>query len=378
MDFALNIYTASLLIVVLAIIVSTITVVSRRRHEKGSDAEKFNLDRHEQNPVISPRPHNEWEAQGTFNPAAVTDSQGNIHLLYRSVGADGLSNIGHSKSKDGFNFNERSSFPIYQPESGTPKANPASEPVVFDPNYYTSGGGWGGFEDPRAVVIENKVYMTYINFAGWNSVRIGLTSIAMKDLEAGKWNWKKPKLISPANAVSKNWLLFPEKINGKFVLVHGISPKVLIEYLDNIDDYLQIKEIKSVPQHHGYGYEDKAREEFWDNRMKGAGPPPLKTDKGWLLLYHALDKRDPGKYKLGAMILDLKDPSKVLFRSPSPILEPNVSYENDGKPGVVYATGAIIKDGDLVVYYGGGDKHVCVAKTPLVQLLDWLVAYGKV
>ena len=77
------------------------------------------------------------------------------------------------------------------------------------------------------------------------------------------------------------------------------------------------------------------------------------------------------------MILDLNDPTKILYRSPQPILSPDAHYENDGKPGVVYATGAVIIGENLMVYYGGGDKHVCIAQTPLRQLLDWLVAYGK-
>jgi predicted GH43/DUF377 family glycosyl hydrolase len=78
------------------------------------------------------------------------------------------------------------------------------------------------------------------------------------------------------------------------------------------------------------------------------------------------------------MLLDLKDPTKVLYRAPAPILSPDMPYENDGKPGIVYASGSIIKDGKLIVYYGGGDKHVCAAETPLDPLLDWLVKYGKV
>ncbi len=372
MDFALNIYTASLLIVVLAIIVSVVTVTARKnKHKKESVGDKFNLDRHDQNPVISPRPHNEWEAQGTLNPAAVTDSKGNVHLLYRSIGQDGLSNIGHSKSADGFDFKDRSAFPVYQPEGGTPKADSAVEPVTYNPAYYTSGGGWGGFEDPRAVAIEGRVYMTYVNFAGWNSVRIGLTSIAMKDLENGQWNWKKPKLISPAGQVNKNWLLFPEKINGKFAIIHSITPQIKIDYVEELDNMYVPPNIKSAAPKGG-------REEYWDNWVRGAGPPPIRTEQGWLLLYHAMDKNDPNKYKLGAMILDIKNPTRILYRAPQPILEPDMHYENDGKPGVVYASGAVIKDGNLIVYYGGGDKHVCVAKTPLVQILNWLVTYGKV
>jgi predicted GH43/DUF377 family glycosyl hydrolase len=78
------------------------------------------------------------------------------------------------------------------------------------------------------------------------------------------------------------------------------------------------------------------------------------------------------------MLLDLHDPTKILYRSPSPILSPDMPYENDGKPGVVYATGMVIKDGILHIYYGGGDKHVCQSETPLKPLLDWLVEYGKV
>ena len=112
--------------------------------------------------------------------------------------------------------------------------------------------------------------------------------------------------------------------------------------------------------------------------MRGAGPPPLKTDQGWLLLYHATDANDPGKYKVGAMLLDLNDPTKVLYRSPRPILTPLMNYENDGKPGVVYASGAIIKNNDLLVYYGGGDRHVCIAQTPVKILLEWLMKYGEV
>ncbi len=368
MDLAFIIYGVSILIFGLAIGISLVVRAHRKKAKVGK-AEKFNLDRHPANPVISPRPHNEWEAQGTFNPAAVADDNGKVHLLYRSIGSDGISQIGHAQSSDGLTFEVRSSFPIYQPATGLPKATEG--PLKYDPQVYTSGGGWGGFEDPRAVRIEDRVYMTYVNFGGWHDVRIGLTSIAVKDLEKERWDWKKPQLISPAGQVNKNWVLFPEKINGKFAILHSISPEVMVDYVDALDDLYSAPDVKSQPPKGG-------REEFWDNWVRGAGPPPLKTEAGWLLLYHAMDKNDPNKYKLGAMILDLKNPKKILYRSPHPILSPEMRYENDGKPGVVYASGAVIKNGNLMVYYGGGDKHVCVAQTPLKQLLDWLTLYGKV
>lgn len=333
----------------------------------------YRLRRHENNPAISPLPIREWETNGTFNPAAFQDDEGRVHLLYRAIGADGISRVGHASSPDGINFDTRSMYPIFEPQSGTgmPDSS-ATGPKEYNPAVYTSGGGWGGSEDPRAVRIDGKIYMTYVAFEGWHSVRIALTSIGLGDAKKGRWNWKRPLMISPPNSVNKNWVIFPERINGKFAIMHSIVPEISIEYVDSLDGLTTHinSERKQGPQ--------PGRKKFWDNRMRGAGPPPIKTDIGWLLLYHAQDMREPEKYKLGAMILDLNDPQKILYRSPQPILEPDMHYENDGKPGVVYASGAVIIGDNLMVYYGGGDKHVCIAQTPLKPLLQWLVQHGKV
>ena len=87
-----------------------------------------------------------------------------------------------------------------------------------------------------------------------------------------------------------------------------------------------------------------------------------------------MERHDSHRYKLWAMILDSKDPTKVLYRSNQPILEPDESYENEGyKSGVVYSCGAVIKDGRLFVYYGGADKVSCVATTNLDKFLKELV-----
>jgi predicted GH43/DUF377 family glycosyl hydrolase len=84
-----------------------------------------------------------------------------------------------------------------------------------------------------------------------------------------------------------------------------------------------------------------------------------------------MDNNDPNRYKLGAMILDSKNPTKVLYRSKSPILEPDERYENEGwKGGVVYSCGAVVRYGELLVYYGGADKVACVASIPLSELLQ--------
>lgn len=326
------------------------------------------LQRYHGNPILEPRTHHEWEAEGTFNPAVIEDDDGVIHVLYRAVGKDGISRVGHARSKDGKTFEARSPYPVFEPSMGfgMPDAKKAEGLIGYHPAIYTSGGGWGGSEDPRAVRINGKVYMTYVAFEGWNSVRMALTSISLEDFKKGNWNWKKPVHLSAPGKVNKNWLLFPEKIKGKYAILHGIAPKILIDYiddLDNIDRYIESPR-KEGPQ--------PGRKNAWDAVLRGGGPPPIKTQLGWLLLYHALEKNDHGRYKLGAMILDKKDPTKIVYRSKHPILSPDMHYENDGKPGVVYASGAIIRGDDLYIYYGGADKVVCVATTPIEKFLNYL------
>lgn len=325
------------------------------------------------NPILSPDGETHWEAEGTFNPAAIVDEAGTVHLLYRAIGGDGVSRLGYLSSTDGMHFEKPVSYPVYESHHD---AYVSDFPKEFNPSYFTSGGGWTGCEDPRMTLIDGVVYMTYVAFSGWDSIRIALTSISLKDLQNKRWNWKKYALISPQGEPNKNWMLFPEKIDGKFAVLHCISPEILIEYVDNLDD-LTHSPIKSRPPHDG-NRNYFGREDYWDNSVRSAGPPPLKTKDGWLLLYHSMDKQDPNKYKLGAMILDLKNPTRILYRSPLPILAPDMHYENNYKPGVIYASGAVIKKRTLYVYYGGGDRHLCIAHTPLSTLLTWLKQHGAV
>lgn len=330
------------------------------------------LRRHEHNPIMAPRGQ-EWESEAVFNPAAFTDN-GRIHLLYRAMGPDGVSRIGYASSADGIHFDERLDRPVYEPTTGFGKPQPGWAPGVaaYDPIHNPSGGGWAGCEDPRAVVIDGHAYMTFVAFDGWSFIRQALTSIPLENIHTKNWQWTKPRLISKPGETHKNWVIFPEKINGKYAVIHGLSPEIHIDYIDSLDELGKGTFIKSMPSHGGAGWHDERRQNHWDNRVRGAGAPPIKTDMGWLLLYHATDKRDPGKYKLGAMLLDLQDPSIVLYRSATPVLEPEEWYENEGKPGVVYTCGAVVLDGNLVVYYGGGDKHIAVARANVETFLEGL------
>jgi beta-1,2-mannobiose phosphorylase / 1,2-beta-oligomannan phosphorylase len=345
------------------------------------------LLKHHGNPIIEPRPHLAWESKATFNPGAV-EVGGKIHLLYRAIGDNDISVVGHAVSYDGLNIAERSDEPAYIPElipdakmkiSGTPQPNGSG--------VYVSGGGWwGGSEDPRATYIkeDSKVYMLYVAFDGWSPPRVAMTSIDVANFLAKKWDtWSQAKVISMPpeqlakdsrfrDVVDKNACLLPEKINGKYVIFHRIFPDILVDFVDDLDfegahgaEYLK-GEHKISP-----------RPGYWDSRKVGAGAPPIKTKDGWLLIYQAVGDADAGRYKIGAMMLDLHDPTKVLYRCNEPVLSPEEWYENTGwKSGVVYPCGAVEKDGTLFVYYGGADSVVCVATAKLDEFIDHLKKDG--
>ncbi len=332
------------------------------------------------NPIIGPAPDSFWESQAVFNPAAVV-FDGRVHLFYRALGDDGVSRIGYVSSPDGTHFDERIPYPVYVAEgydeakSHYPFTSPAR--LVYDTSVYSSGGGWGGCEDPRAVLIDGRVYLTFNMFNGWNSMRVGVTSISESDLEQKKWNWKKFVYLSRPGDRQKNWVLFPEKIHGKFAVFHNLDmgdpSRVHIAYVDDLDMY-KLPAGGDAPDPQGLPDHIVA----WHNRTRSASAPPIKTKAGWLLFYHAMDKDDPNRYKVGALLLDLKDPEKVLYRAQRPILEPDEWYENDWKPGIVYASGAVVKNGKLFLYYGGGDKHIAVATADLEEFLHQLKTGGKV
>ena len=335
-------------------------------------AKPLNLRRSPKNPIIDPAPHSPWESEAVFNPGAVVHGD-RIHLFYRALGPDGVSRVGYASSKDGVHFDKRHPQPVYMPEmpEATSAHHPHTSPARLSYNraLYASGGGWGGCEDPRAVKIDGRVYLTFNMFNGWYSIRVGLTSIDSAHMEKEDWQWKPLVYLSPANERHKNWVLFPEKIGGKFALFHNLFDedpgRVRIELLDSLDEPPQpfkSPDPQSMPN----------RDLGWHNRTRSVGPPPLKTKYGWLSFYHAMDKNDPGRYKLGAMLLDLEDPTKVLYRSSYPVLEPDEWYENDWKPGIIYASGAVIRGDTLFLYYGGGDKHIGVAQTKLSEFLEKL------
>lgn len=318
------------------------------------------LAKSDKNPIISPRRDLAWESLQTFNPAAVYEN-GKVHLLYRALGEDGRSVVGYASSVDGIEIDERLGYPVFISEDAHYLG-----PGVYSP--YISGGGWGGCEDPRITRIDDRVHMTYVAFDGWSPPRIALTSISLDDFLNKKWKWAGVQIISRPGIVDKSGCLFPEKINGKYAILHRVFPNILLDFVDSLDfkhgEYLKGE------------FAIKPRAGQWDSRKIGAGAPPIKTPRGWLLLYYGVDERDASQYKIGAMLLDLQNPARVIARSAHPVLEPVEWYENQGhKAGIAYPCGAAVIGKKLFVYYGGADTVVCVATADLESFVNALMTH---
>jgi beta-1,2-mannobiose phosphorylase / 1,2-beta-oligomannan phosphorylase len=328
-----------------------------------TDHHHFSIEKHPANPILGPRKENHWESEAVFNPTAFFHD-GKVYLLYRAVGQQYISVLGYAESNDGIHFHKRLDFPVYVPREDFEFGG---ENTFLAPSgrQYVSGGGWGGCEDPRITKIDDKLHMIYVAFDGAHPPRLAYTWAYVDDFVHHRFVWEKPVLISPPGVVDKSGCILPEKVNGKYVILHRVFPNILIDYVDNLN-FDGSKWLKGE-------YTISPRADKWDSRKIGAGAPPVKTEDGWLLIYQAVDDKDPSKYKIGAMLLDLNDPTKVLHRTNHPILEPTEHYENHGaKFGVVYPCGAVVIDGQLIVYYGGSDNYVCVATANLAEFLKQL------
>lgn len=315
--------------------------------------EKVKLEKYELNPIINPDFRHPWENIATFNPGAIyLDNK--VHMLYRAMGKDETSVLGYASSKDGLVFDERFEEPVYTPRMDFEKK---------------SRPGFSGCEDPRLTLIDNTVYMCYTGYDGVNETKVVLTSIDSANFVNHKWNWSTPEIISCPKQNDKDACLFEEKINGNFALFHRVGGCIWIDYVDSL---------KFGPDHWIGGHMILwPQPGSWDSEKIGISAPPVLTSKGWLLIYHGLSSHDDW-YRLGAVLLDRKEPDKVLAKLPYPILEPTTDYEQHGvRPFTVFACGAAVVKGQLHVYYGASDQFTAVASIELDKLLSALDSFRE-
>lgn len=305
------------------------------------------LQRYGSNPIITPRSDHSWEAKATFNPAAVLIDD-EVHIVYRAMSADNTSVLGYAKSRDGVTVIERATEPIYVPR----------EEFEMKKKEH----GFSGCEDPRITKIGEKIYMCYTAYSGVDLPRIAMTSISVNDFVNKRWNFKKPKIISDPKFDNKDGCLFPELIGGKYVFLHREGGKgIMIDYVDDVEF--------ENNQHLERDFFFKLGQNYWENAKTGISSPPLKTKSGWLQLYHGVSQSDQ-KYRVGAMLLDLENPKNIIGRTAYPILEPETEWEKRGEiNNVVFPCGAVLKDGELLVYYGAADKVIGVAKGKVDEII---------
>lgn len=314
---------------------------------------KVRLKRFKGNPIITPIPEHKWESRATFNPAAIYLDDW-VHLLYRAMSEDDTSVLGYASSRDGFHIEERLESPVYVPRGNFEiKAN----------------RGNSGCEDPRITKLGNRLYMTYTGYNAIDHTRVALTSIQVNDFLNKNWNFKEPVILSLPSRDDKNSCVLEKKYFGRYVVFHRIFHNIWIDFLDTLEPYQERKLM-------GTDW-IRRRVNKWDSEKIGIAGPPVKTDSGWLLIYHGLSSYDL-KYRLGALLLNKDNPAQVISRLDYPILEPEADYENSGiRPGTVFACGNVVIDGKLFVYYGGADQVVCLATVFLEELLAELKRYAR-
>jgi predicted GH43/DUF377 family glycosyl hydrolase len=303
------------------------------------------LVRAAENPIIVPDKAHGWEAKAVFNPAAIR-LEDRVHILYRAMSEDNTSVLGYAQSKDGIRIDAKHKEPVYAPREPFEQKNQPNEN--------------SGCEDPRLTQIKDKIYMCYTAADAKNPPRVALTWIKTKDFLEQKWNWAKPVLLSPPDFDNKDALVFPEKVNGKFMIIHRVGEDIDFAFAKtlNFGPNQWLEEYRWITQRKGW----------WDSKKIGAAAPPIKTKDGWILLYHGVS--ESGVYRVGAVLLDLKNPTKIIGRTDHPILEPEMPYEQSGQvPNVVFPCGAVVIGKKLLVYYGGADQVVAVADSEISKLL---------
>jgi len=296
--------------------------------------------------LLSPRKDKAWESKAIFNPAAI-DIDGTVRILYRAMSEDNTSVLGYAESKNATDITYISDEPVYVPRES------------FESKGVLNGNS--GCEDPRLTEIGNTIYMYYTAYNGLTPPAVAESHISKKDFKKRNWSWSKPVLVTKDGVDDKDACLLPEKINGKYFLFHRVNNFICGDY-GATPQFKERNDFKNIPIL-------LPRKGMWDSKKVGISVPPIKTKKGWILIYHGISDRS--RYRIGTALLDLKDPTKVLSRTTDCIFEPKEAYEIEGQVNyVVFPCGAVVRRGSIYMYYGGGDSVVDMAKISIKNLLS--------
>lgn len=243
-----------------------------------------------------------------------------------------LSHFRIARSKDGVNFTISETPDIFPEESES----------------------WG-IEDPRITFINGAYYITYTSVSCYGA---STSLIVTKDFV----EYDRKGIIFAAE--NKDVTIFPEKIGDSYYALNRPVPMAI----GNPDMWIAKSPdlLHWGNQKHFLGVSE---ESSWINGRIGGGAVPIKTEKGWLVVYHAADRDN--RYCLGALLLDFNDPTKILANTKHPILEPAAIYETEGFFGnVVFTCGVLLEEETLIIYYGAADDKICRADVALCDVFD--------
>ncbi|RKY62790.1 MAG: glycosidase [Candidatus Latescibacterota bacterium] len=268
--------------------------------------------------------------------AGAVKVDGEYMLLVTIQNLEGRYSIYPAKSTDGYHF-EVEDEPIMSPAK--------EEPYKMYEEL--------GVLDARVVPLEGVYYISYDAF-GHHGYRLGLART--EDFKT----IQRVGLMSEPD--TKGGVLFPRRIRGKYARLERPweGGSIWVTYSDDLE-YWGSSEVVMTP-----------RPGFWDSNRIGVATPPIETDQGWLFMYYGVRQTSAGPlFRIGAAILDLEDPSKVLGRTNVPILSPREEYERIGDvPNIVFSCGAIVEpDGEVKLYYGAANSCICMGTTKVQDII---------
>jgi predicted GH43/DUF377 family glycosyl hydrolase len=304
------------------------------------------FERHPRNPILTAA---DWPypVNGVFNPAAA-DVAGETVLLARVEDLRGISHLTVARSANGVDGWKVDPEPLLAPDEETPSEQ------------------WG-FEDARVVWVD-ELERWVITCTAYGPAGPAVFLATTEDFTTVE------RYGVVRHPEDKNAALLPHRIDGRWVLLH--RPKT--EYggghgeilLSRSDDLVSWSAPEQVLQPRAGAW--------WDSLRIGIGPPPIRTDHGWLLIYHGVKETIAGDiYRVGLVLLDLEEPTQVIRRLPVWILGPLEPYERIGDvPNVVFPCGLLhdrVSD-EVRLYYGAADSSICLATSRLADLLDAVLA----
>jgi len=296
------------------------------------------VKRYEKNPILTKNdiPY----SVETVHNAGVIKANDSYVMLFRSHLATGRSIIGIARSTDGFNF----------------KAGPKPFMTASTQGLFGEYEEYG-VEDPRITFLEDAYYITYSAYSR-HGVRIGLAKTV--DFESVE---RIGFITQPDH---RNVVLFPEKIDGRYARLDRphceICPwSIWISYSKDLRHWGDSRVVIKPAVYH------------WDEAKIGPGAVPIRTDKGWLNIYHGVFSTMAGSvYRLGAALHKLEDPAVVLGVSDRWILQPEDEFERVGYVhNVVFCCGAVAEDdGTVKLYWGGADTVMCAGTAVIDELVE--------